>query len=315
MVLCYLEHGTSADSHIVGYRIDSCCIDKTNLAETSEAINSMYRWYSRAETCIIYLSDFRYLGDFSSEQHTYNLTRSEWFTRGWTLQELVAPAHAVFFDQYWNRFRSKSDILSDLVKYTGIAESVLRDPVNIRGVSIAHRMSWASQRKTHKEEDIAYCLMGIFGVNMPILYGEGVESAFRRLQEQIISLSDDNSIFAWRHPSQNIGQTGLLAPSPECFGQAREFYPGRAESSRKPYHMTNKGLAVQFPTLAIPDENVFVAMLNCRMDKDHNVGIFLACIDEDLGQYRRIRSNETCRIYIAGQGPPKDMYVKQNFDI
>ncbi|KAI6002305.1 hypothetical protein F5J12DRAFT_906395 [Pisolithus orientalis] len=139
--------------------IDTCCIDKRSSAELSEAINSMYRWYRNSQMCYVYLND--------------------WFSRGWTLQELVAPKEAEFFNKSWVSIGIKQDLTSLLEDITRIPEKSVR--------AVAHIMSWAADRKTTRVEDRAYSLLGLFGVNMPMLYGEG-SKAFQRLQLEIIRM-------------------------------------------------------------------------------------------------------------------------------
>ena len=170
--------------------IDTCCIDKRSSAELSEAINSMFLWYQRSSECVVYLADIH-------DRDKRNFCSSNWFTRGWTLQELLAPADLLFVTQGWRTIGRKSDkfIAEDVSSSTGIPLWVLHDPGIIHDVSIGRRMSWAARRRTTKIENMAYCLLGIFDVNMPLLYGEGWK-AFQRLQLHIMEQSDDESIYA-----------------------------------------------------------------------------------------------------------------------
>lgn len=166
--------------------IDSCCIDKTSSAELSEALNSMYYWYQQAEVCYVYLVDVPSGSDDAA------FAGSKWFTRGWTLQELIAPSNMIFLNRDWQEIGTKWDLRELISKITGIPVNILLgdDP----GLaSIAQRMSWAANRVTKKVEDRAYSLMGLFGVNMPLLYGER-ERAFLRLQEEIMKGSDRKSV-------------------------------------------------------------------------------------------------------------------------
>ncbi|OIW27820.1 hypothetical protein CONLIGDRAFT_551906, partial [Coniochaeta ligniaria NRRL 30616] len=169
--------------------IDTICIDKSSSAELSEAINSMFKWYRNAAICYAYLSDVPQV----------RLEYSRWFTRGWTLQEMIAPQELRFYDANWDALGTKSDLLDRLCDITGVDTTALRGG-NLRFFSVARKMSWASRRQTTREEDIAYCLLGIFDISMPLLYGEG-SKAFIRLQEQIIKEYDDESLFAWRSTS------------------------------------------------------------------------------------------------------------------
>ena len=164
--------------------VDTCCIDKTSSSELSEAINSMFKWYQAAEVCLAYLSDVAATGQ--ADLDIPHIKSSRWFTRGWTLQELIAPDDVRFYSQDWSFLGSKSGELRHLLfDITGIEEFVLNGVFSIEDVSIAQRMQWASKRRTTRQEDMAYCLMGLFNVNMPLLYGEG-ERAFIRLQDEII---------------------------------------------------------------------------------------------------------------------------------
>ncbi len=203
--------------------VDTCCIDQTNMAELSESINSMYRWYQRAEDCYAYLADVQSESDFSN---------SQWFTRGWTLQELIAPPTLSFFNQRWEELGTK-EYLSQLVSdRTGIPVSILKGDNDLETASIAQIMSWAAGRLTTKVEDRGYSLLGIFGISMPLIYGEG-EMAFIRLQEEIMKISDDHSIFAWKSNGQNHG--GLLATSPDAFKESADIVLRRDSS------ITSKG--------------------------------------------------------------------------
>ncbi|CAK7240419.1 MAG: hypothetical protein STHCBS139747_001858 [Sporothrix thermara] len=173
--------------------IDTCCIDKTNNSELSEAINSMYQWYRDAAVCVAFLEDV------PSSAPNEALFKSRWFTRGWTLQELVAPHHVYFYDGDWVCRGSKKAFVNSITKRTNIPHRIIAGVAEPSGYSLARRMSWAAGRKTKRVEDIAYCLLGILDVNMPLLYGEGRRS-FRRLQEEIVKRQSDLTIFAWRSP-------------------------------------------------------------------------------------------------------------------
>ncbi|KAI0739965.1 heterokaryon incompatibility protein-domain-containing protein [Daedaleopsis nitida] len=173
---------------------DACCIDKTSSSELSEAINSMFTYYSLAEVCYAYLEDVP-SADNSIASYR-QLRSSRWFRRGWTLQELIAPDQVLFLSRDWTAIGTKAELSATLETITKIPIPVLRSPENIRNYSIAQRMSWAAERETTREEDEAYCLMGIFDINMPALYGEG-RNAFQRLQEEIMKKSVDTSLFAW----------------------------------------------------------------------------------------------------------------------
>ncbi|KAI6143516.1 heterokaryon incompatibility protein-domain-containing protein, partial [Pisolithus thermaeus] len=185
-----------------GYRwlwIDTCCIDKRSSSELSEAINSMYRWYQNAQICYAYLNDVEE-STFPSKKDDDKFDKSngwpEWFVRGWTLQELIAPKEVEFFNKDWVHIGNKRHLAPVLADITRIPQGVLTSGLTGKGLSVAQIMSWAADRKTTRVEDRAYSLMGLFGVNMPMLYGEG-KKAFRRLQLEIIREYNDQSILAW----------------------------------------------------------------------------------------------------------------------
>lgn len=170
--------------------VDTCCIDKSSSAELSEAINSMFNWYRDAAVCFAYLSDYYFLGP----RHVERMREYKWFTRGWCLQELIAPKSLIFYDQAWKAFGSRHDLQALIASITRIDENVLADHAAMYSMPVARRMSWASSRVTTRVEDTAYCLLGVFDINMPMLYGEGGK-AFIRLQEEIIRRFNDTSIF------------------------------------------------------------------------------------------------------------------------
>ena len=169
-------------------------IDKRSSAELSEAINSMYTWYANAEVCYAYLSDVSESAAIDGAGS--ECARSRWFTRGWTLQELIAPRSMVFYSANWTKIGEKSNSISPLLSTTtGIDADILTGDRELETASVAKRMSWAARRTTTRTEDLAYSLMGIFSVNMPMLYGEGAK-AFISLQEEIMKASDDETLFA-----------------------------------------------------------------------------------------------------------------------
>jgi hypothetical protein len=168
--------------------VDTCCIDKSNNTELSEAINSMFRWYRNATKCYVYLSD---VSTNNHDQVNPSLPswepafrKSRWFTRGWTLQELLAPSSVEFFCSKRKRLGDKKSLERLLHEITGIAVQALQG-TPLSEFSVNERMSWAKTRQTKREEDRAYSLLGIFDIHMPLIYGEEAASAFRRLQEEI----------------------------------------------------------------------------------------------------------------------------------
>jgi hypothetical protein len=265
--------------------IDTACIDKRSSAELSEAINSMYAWYERAERCYAYLSDLAPPTNRNDEAEiTAAFSRSAWFRRGWTLQELLAPRVVIFLDERYGVIGHKKvhteDVKGELREYKGPGPKLNSAISSASGVpffylttgrihdaTIAQRMSWASQRTTTRPEDEAYCLLGILEVNMPLLYGEG-HGAFRRLQEELIRRSNDQSIFAWWRerqfrPTRQNFLTGVLARSPRDFKDSGKVHTlPRSVPSPRHYTLTNNGLLME----ALVDQTTAasaVLMLDC----------------------------------------------------
>jgi hypothetical protein len=166
--------------------VDTCCIDKKNAVELGAAINSMFRWYQNATHCYVYLSDVSKPNTEGDDQRAWEeaFRKSRWFTRGWTLQELIGPRLVDFFSSEGERLGSKLSLESKICEITSIANRALRDNA-LSNFSIKERRSWAERRNTTIEEDKAYCLIGIFGVSMALIYGEGRDQAFRRLEDKI----------------------------------------------------------------------------------------------------------------------------------
>ena len=168
--------------------VDTCCIDKRNLTELSRALNSMFRWYEKAVKCYVFLSDVSTPGvtNAKAQQSTWEaaLRTSRWFTRGWTLQELIAPASVEFFSLQLQLLGDKRSLEQLIHEITGIPVHCLKgEPLG--NFSIVERMRWTENRQTTEEEDGAYCLLGIFGVFMLPNYGEGKANALRRLRKAI----------------------------------------------------------------------------------------------------------------------------------
>lgn len=224
--------------------LDTCCIDKTSSAELQEAINSMYQWYQRAAYCVVYLEDQSRRFDLEWSRRVFQdmLERSRWITRGWTLQELIAPRVVVFYDSNWRALCGKSDALSEIEELTGIPRYVLATG-DLRQSSVAQKMSWAAGRTTTRSEDVAYSLMGLFDVHMPMLYGEGTKS-FRRLQEEIIRTTPDDSIFAWLAGDAGVSTLrGMFARSPKEFRTCAAVTKGEQSFTAE----ANRGLHLFVP--------------------------------------------------------------------
>lgn len=147
--------------------IDSCCIDKSSSAELSEAINSMWQWYRDAGECYAYLFDVSFgSNDLPLGRHGRQAWQdARWFTRGWTLQELLAPRQVIFFNSGWEALASKNQMAHELSSITGIPLDYLTgryDPTDCKICSTAMKMSWVSRRQTTRVEDTAYCMLGLF---------------------------------------------------------------------------------------------------------------------------------------------------------
>jgi Heterokaryon incompatibility protein (HET) len=166
--------------------VDSCCIDKSNAVEVQTAINSMFRWYRDAAHCYVYLSDVL-AGEQSQlpeSEWEQAFKQSRWFTRGWTLQELLAPRLVQFFSSDGKEIGSKDSLKGWIYDVTGIAIQALQGSP-LSQFSTQERSSWAEKRETTVEEDQVYCLLGIFEVFLPLIYGEGKDNALRRLHDEI----------------------------------------------------------------------------------------------------------------------------------
>ncbi|KAJ5397273.1 hypothetical protein N7509_005386 [Penicillium cosmopolitanum] len=274
--------------------IDTCCIDKASSAELSEAINSMYFWYELADVCYAYLDDVssrrrrsrrkkkegeskKQRGRRGGRRKTESMIpESKWFKRGWTLQELIAPREVVFFDKRWKRLGDRTDLEDILSDRTGIPQSILSGKDSLGTISVAQRMSWAAGRQTSRIEDEAYCLMGIFGINMPLLYGER-ENAFVRLQEEILRVSDDLSLFAWRY---KYG-VGLLAPSPAAFLESTNIIRRRgSNNASNPPTVSSRGIYLEVHFIGI-GPGLGLAVLDCQ-EEDNGEEKLLALYVQDI---------------------------------
>ena len=273
--------------------IDTCCIDKTSSAELSEAINSMYEWYGRATVCYPFLHDVDANEDPQKPESSFR--RSRWHTRGWTLQELIAPAVVVFLSSTWCMVGGKHGLSKLLSEVTGVDADILTHSRPLSAVSIAQRMCWASRRVTTRKEDEAYCLMGLFGIHIPVIYGEG-SKAFLRLQEEILRQIPDQSIFLWfRRASSgsrqlgtpelyDVGQHVLFASSPAQFHASthvkaipKATFARRLGISELPpttYIMTSEGMRVTLPLIPIAP-SIDIAVLACEGEDGQLLGLVL----------------------------------------
>lgn len=273
--------------------VDTCCIDKDSSAELSEAINSMFRWYRASAVCYAFLSDI-HSDTLSGDTMTPQIGSSRWFTRGWTLQELVAPRHVVFYNHQWEFLGTKQTLSKLLSSQTRIDEAVLNGE-SLSNRTIAQRMSWASHRVTTRVEDTAYCLLGIFDVYMPMLYGEG-KRAFLRLQEEIIKRSDDYTIFAW--PISLDDQPGMLADSPAAFANCQHVQSITTRKGNSPFFITNRGFSIKLMATPFTVDTYIVALncVNSQLVRDgspvdsYRLAIFLRRLNED-DQFARVKHN------------------------
>ncbi|KAI1412436.1 HET-domain-containing protein [Hypoxylon sp. FL1857] len=236
--------------------VDTICIDKSSSAELTEAINSMFAWYRDSKICYAYLEDVAFTDSWYPEPSLDSFKKSRWFTRGWTLQELLAPQKVYFYDRGWELIGAKEQALSGvrclvfvIAGVTGIGHTFLDGSSTLNNASVAKRLSWIANRKTTRVEDMAYCLLGIFDINMPLLYGEGMK-AFTRLQHEIIKSSSDHTIFSWTW-DDNVPSNwvSMLAPFPSSFANSGKYFRKDAAARLKPYAMTNIGLSIELPVI------------------------------------------------------------------
>ncbi|KAI1171956.1 hypothetical protein F4777DRAFT_582418 [Nemania sp. FL0916] len=289
----------AADRDIPYAWVDTCCIDKSSSAELSEAINSMFEWYR-----------------LSAE----NLYVCRWFRRGWTLQELLAPTVLEFYDSEWNLrvLKSDPDAIEQLSRMTGIRQRVLQFTDRIWNTDVGERMSWASQRETTRLEDQAYCLFGIFQVNMPMLYGEGTR-AFQRLQEEIIKNNHDMSIFCWEVNHTQPKYRGFLARSPAEFAS----YPDLTLSSRdhvlwsrqslEDFSITNKGIRIHAEIVQISYGDQHMATLKCSIASFSNV-ILIPIRHYQDNVYVRANSRVIISQYNINTFDNKQIYLAKDID-
>ena len=185
--------------HVEWIWIDTCCINKKDGPELSEAIISMCRWYREAEVCLAYLADVERTDDLSE------LKQSDWFRRGWTLQELLAPRTVIFLTRSWNIIGHKGEtgrcingvsvdsgpsLIATLVAASSVLKSMLDDFENSSDFTVDEKLAWMKDRETSREEDMAYSLLGIFDVSIPVLYGEGIKKARARLLAEARRLNE-----------------------------------------------------------------------------------------------------------------------------
>ncbi|CAH0023017.1 unnamed protein product [Clonostachys rhizophaga] len=290
--------------------IDTCCIDKTSRADLSEAINSMYRYYRDSAECLVYLADVSFhQPGVPRAKKLEAVGQSRWFSRGWTLQELIAPKKRRFYDNNWEVIPGGADLLQTLAQVGNLPVTILESRDQLLNISVANRMAMASKRTTTRGEDMAYCLFGIFDVNLPILYGEGAKKAFHRLQLEIMATDAfDQSIFAW---CADRSDSGLLASSPSEFENTpsiRHLVPSAH------FSMTDLGLSISCalaymqegervaPTRSAGSFHHVLAPLQCDIvdDESYYLCLYLEYVticrfivnDKWLPAYRRVKCSE-----------------------
>ncbi|KAK3380582.1 heterokaryon incompatibility protein-domain-containing protein [Lasiosphaeria ovina] len=292
--------------------IDTCCIDKSSSAELSEAINSMFKWYKNATVCYAYLSDLDPdpttidLDDFDFFKHGIekleieklerDLPKCAWFARGWTLQELIAPRNIEFYDRGWTRRGTKASLGELLSAITTVPIWILLEKTPLDRCCVGRRMSWAAKRKTTRIEDLAYCLLGLFDVHMPMIYGEG-ENAFWRLQEAVATATNDMSLFAWSDPSlrSTVPFHGIFATSPaqfaRCKGMVNSFSPSHYDL--RAFSITNRGVKFRTYLRVNLDAGEYWLHLHCReTNKSHLASTLAICLAKTPTGFVRQRAGE-----------------------
>jgi hypothetical protein len=320
----------------IGYLwVDTCCIDKRSSSELSEAINSMFKWYRSAFVCFAYLHDVEASDyelcqristnlDLTSDQEEKirqtQFAKSRWWRRGWTLQELIAPDELVFYDRAFRRIGSKQDLVRVVSLVSSIDENILLNKISMKDVCVATKMSWAAERKTTRIEDVAYSLLGIFDINMAMLYGEG-DRAFVRLQEEIIKSTNDQSIFAWSGFKFENGS--LFAPRPSCFKIKHRIIPVQHWNNTTEFTLTNAGLDIPLslwsssenPRQDIAGNHLrhrrWIAPLACRYEMNFSGRIALELEEtEETGTFVLHPKSE--RLLVFNTGAESDSSVKKS---
>ncbi|KAH9915039.1 uncharacterized protein BXZ73DRAFT_14932, partial [Epithele typhae] len=289
----------------MGYKyiwIDTCCVDQSDAAAFAAANSATYSWYRQSSACLVFLHDVDPRGPSDTDAYSLipRLLQSEWFRRGWTLQELLAPNHVLFIAHDWSLLGTKATLAHTMHAATGIDPAVLTRTRALADVSVAERLSWAAARRTLIAEDEAYCLAGIFDVRVEPAYGEGGARAFSRVQRAIYERTQDQSIFAWGARVQDgvslgggsglrwggAGMGGvpalLPAPSPRLFASCADIKALSADalarklggrSALPDFEVTPYGLRARLPLVEGSDDSGVSYHLT-----------FLACEDRE-GRY------------------------------
>ena len=307
--------------------VDTCCIDKRSSAELSEAINSMYRWYANSKVCYGYLHDvqgFSFPTEDDDDLYPQSNGWPEWFSRGWTLQEMIAPSNVQFFNKDWKPIGDKKALARTLEEITQVPEHILKQGLFGNRPCVAQIISWAASRKTTRVEDRAYSLMGLLDVHMPMLYGEG-KKAFHRLQLEIIRSSNDQSIFAWGW-IDDVRLGSILADDPSFFKSCshlellhyNEFIHSVKEiapNAELPFidldcvgvfPITNRGIHMWMVLRPYRDsDSIFEAFLPCRNEFGSLVTIGLASWDSNCYRYPEVPAS-----YLEGSLQFRQVYLR-----
>ena len=319
-----------------GYKwlwVDTCCIDKQSSAELSEAINSMYRWYENSRICYAYLHDLPGSSFLIARDHArYPKSNGwpEWFSRGWTLQEMIAPRDLQFFNKDWHPIGDKRTLSPILEDITRVPQDVLQEGLLSNRPCVAQIVSWAADRTTTRVEDRAYSLMGLLDVNMPMLYGEG-KKAFHRLQLEIIRTSNDHSVFAWGCNEIHLRAGSILADDPSFFQDCakmelmnqdefleslkeripEEDLPSIEDDRLGTFPITNRGIQIWlFLRPRVGCDSVFQVLLPCRSrPSGPPVAIILALWESNYYRYPGSIHHERVplqlrQVYLRYQGTP-----------
>jgi hypothetical protein len=292
----------------------------------------MYDWYQNSKVCFVYLADVYCT---SAEETLGMFLGSRWFTRGWTLQELLAPRQLLFFDYHWAHVltlrpsNGKYDsviwldkgwlsstesrrIYESISKTTGIRGMYITGEQGLRGACVAEKISWSTRRQTTRVEDKAYSLLGILNLNMPLLYGEG-SKAFARLQAAIAQETDDRTLFIWPYNTRLSRNSNLersaLATSPSDFLIDTPLVPLKGNNSDYMrwypdvhYSSTNKGIHITLPYLELPYTSGFgvLVALDCTDARDRFTGssgllVALPMFRSHLGSSSLHRTGHSCK--------------------
>jgi hypothetical protein len=263
----------------------------------------MFRWYQQAAICYAFLEDV---------QDAEELADARWFTRGWTLQELIAPERLTFYNSAWREIGTREDWVYTISDITGIDLDALYGANSlsyIRDTSLAKRIAWAANRVTTRDEDIAYCLVGLLGINMPLLYGEGGIKAFSRLQEECIKVKLDQSFLTWLDCPDDERRGDLdvkfFARHPKDFQECNRI--SMTGDDVAPFSLNNKGLQIRLPVFQDKSINSgrtpeFLAILACYPENrpGFRIGIPLCAVGKSCKTFT-FSPNSSHRIISASE--------------